>query len=117
MRQVIDGVPPERYEVPKGLFMTLQIEDLANAECMFQTSIENGTRQTLLGAPFGMLVINSACHGSLIWPAIARSVPAKGSLLWFVPRDQLRATYTFNSTHQAPVLPNSPVWRRHRSPG
>jgi hypothetical protein len=53
----------------------------------------------------------------------------KGSLLWFVPRDQLHlltseadiGTYTFNKhVIKTPLLPDvwySPVRRRHRSPG
>lgn len=53
--------PPDRYEEPKGISVTLQIEDPADAERIFHALAENGTvrmpiQQTFWAARFGMLV-------------------------------------------------------------
>jgi PhnB protein len=53
--------PPDRYEIPKGFSVSLQVKDPAEAERLFQALAENGTVQmpiqkTFWAARFGMLV-------------------------------------------------------------
>jgi len=53
--------PPERYERPKGMTVTLQLDDPAEAERIFRELSESGTvtmpiQQTFWAARFGMLV-------------------------------------------------------------
>jgi PhnB protein len=53
--------PPDRYEQPKGFSVTLGIDNLADAERIFNALAENGTvkmplQQTFWAARFGMLV-------------------------------------------------------------
>jgi PhnB protein len=53
--------PPDRYEVPKGFSVSLQVKDAAEAERIFRTLAENGTvrmplQQTFWAVRFGMLV-------------------------------------------------------------
>lgn len=52
---------PDRYEVPKGFSVTIQIDDPADAERIFQALSADGTvtlpiQQTFWAARFGMLV-------------------------------------------------------------
>ena len=53
--------PPDRYEQPKGFFVTIQIEDPKEAETIFNKLAENGAVQmpmqkTFWSPGFGMLV-------------------------------------------------------------
>lgn len=53
--------PPDRYEVPRGFSVTLQIKDPAEAETIFQALAEAGTvqmpiQQTFWSSRFGMLI-------------------------------------------------------------
>jgi len=53
--------PPDRFEEPKGFFVTLGLTDTAEAERIFHALAENGTvrmplQQTFWAARFGMLV-------------------------------------------------------------
>ncbi len=53
--------PPDRYEEPKGFSVTLQVEQPADAERMFNALAEKGKvtmpiQQTFWAARFGMLV-------------------------------------------------------------
>jgi PhnB protein len=52
--------PPDRYEEPRGFSVTIQINDPADAETIFQALAENGTvrmpiQQTFWSPRFGML--------------------------------------------------------------
>ena len=54
-------VPPDQYETPKGISITIQIDDTAEAERIFQSLSEGGTvtlplQQTFWAARFGMVV-------------------------------------------------------------
>lgn len=54
-------VPPDRYETPKGLSVSLVLKDTAEAERIFESLAQGGTIQMPLGqtfwaARFGMLV-------------------------------------------------------------
>ena len=53
--------PPDRYEPPKGISITIQLNDPAKAERIFQSLSEGGTvtmplEKTFWAARFGMLV-------------------------------------------------------------
>jgi PhnB protein len=53
--------PPDSYEEPKGLSVTIQLEDTAEAERVFSELSESGTvtmpiQQTFWAARFGMCV-------------------------------------------------------------
>ena len=53
--------PSDTYEKPRGISVTIQIDDVAEAERIFQALSENGTvtmpiQQTFWAARFGMLV-------------------------------------------------------------
>lgn len=53
--------PPDRYEEPRGFSVTIQINDPAEAETIFDALAENGTvtmpiQQTFWSPRFGMLV-------------------------------------------------------------
>jgi PhnB protein len=53
--------PPDQYEAPKGISVSLHIADLADAERVFHALAENGIvtfpiQQTFWAARFGMLV-------------------------------------------------------------
>jgi len=53
--------PPDRYEEPKGFSVTIQMNDPAQAERIFQALADNGTvqmplQQTFWAERFGMLV-------------------------------------------------------------
>ena len=53
--------PPDRYEKPRGLSVTIQLEDPAEAERIFNALAENGTvqmpiQQTFWASRFGMCV-------------------------------------------------------------
>lgn len=53
--------PPDSYEKPRGISVTIQIEDAAEGERIFNSLAENGTVQmpfqkTFWAAGFGMLV-------------------------------------------------------------
>jgi PhnB protein len=53
--------PPDRYETPRGLSVTIQVKDLAQAERVFNALAENGTvhmplQKTFWSAGFGMCV-------------------------------------------------------------
>jgi PhnB protein len=61
--QVLMGgdVAPERYEAPKGITLSIQIKDTAEAERLFRDLGEGGTvivplEKTFWAARFGMLV-------------------------------------------------------------
>lgn len=61
--QVLMGAdaPPERYDVPKGFSMSINLNDPAEAERIFNALVENGTavmplQQTFWAERFGMLV-------------------------------------------------------------
>ena len=54
-------MPPERYEAPKGLSVTIGVTEPAEAERIFKALSENGTvtmplQQTFWAVRFGMLV-------------------------------------------------------------
>jgi len=54
-------MPPERYEAPKGLSVTIGVAEPAEAERIFKALSENGTvtmplQQTFWAVRFGMLV-------------------------------------------------------------
>jgi PhnB protein len=54
-------VPPDRYEEPKGISVSLQVKDPADAERIFHALADNGTVQmpiqkTFWAVRFGMLV-------------------------------------------------------------
>ena len=54
-------VPPDQYEAPKGISMTIQINDTAEAERIFNSLSAGGTvtlplQQTFWAPRFGMLV-------------------------------------------------------------
>jgi PhnB protein len=53
--------PPDRYEEPRGFSVTIQLEDPAEAERIFNALAENGTvqmpiQQTFWASRFGMCV-------------------------------------------------------------
>lgn len=53
--------PPQRYEAPKGISVSLDIDDVADAERIFQALAKDGRvrmpiRETFWAARFGMLV-------------------------------------------------------------
>ncbi len=53
--------PPDRYEAPRGIYVTIHIKDQAKAESVFKKLAENGTiqmpfEQTFWSAGFGMCV-------------------------------------------------------------
>jgi PhnB protein len=53
--------PPDRYEVPRGLSVTIQVDDPTEAETIFHALAENGAiqmpiQQTFWSPRFGMLV-------------------------------------------------------------
>lgn len=53
--------PPERYEQPKGFWVSIRVKDAADAERIFHALAEDGTvqmpiQQTFFAARFGMLV-------------------------------------------------------------
>jgi len=53
--------PPDRYEEPKGLYVSIQIKDPADADRVFHALAENGKvtmpiQQTFWATRFGMLV-------------------------------------------------------------
>ena len=53
--------PPESYEAPKGISVTIHIKDVSEAERVFKALAENGTvqmpfEQTFWSAGFGMCV-------------------------------------------------------------
>jgi PhnB protein len=53
--------PPERYEQPKGFWVSIRVKDPADAERIFHALAENGTvqmpiQQTFFSPRFGMLI-------------------------------------------------------------
>jgi PhnB protein len=66
-RLIVDGqvlmgsdAPPDRYQAPKGISVSLQVTDPAEAERIFQALAENGTvqmaiQETFWAARFGMV--------------------------------------------------------------
>jgi PhnB protein len=53
--------PPERYEKPQGMYVSLQVPDVADAERIFQALAQNGTvtmpfEKTFWAERFGMVV-------------------------------------------------------------
>lgn len=53
--------PPERYEQPKGIYVSIRVKDPAHAETIFHALAENGSvhmpiQQTFFSPRFGMLI-------------------------------------------------------------
>jgi len=53
--------PPERYEQPKGIYVSIRVKDPADAETIFHALAENGSvhmpiQQTFFSPRFGMLI-------------------------------------------------------------
>ena len=56
-----NDAPPDRYEAPKGISVTIHIKDVSEAKRVFKALTENGTvqmpfEQTFWSAGFGMCV-------------------------------------------------------------